>query len=281
MKNKKNILLCVACIVILWFSNVASAVPIFTESSRFSNLSVGSGLSQMSVMRIYQDSKGYIWFGTRNGLNKYDGVRMKIYKPLGGGGSESGLVDRQITALLEDKNGKLWIGTSRGLSVLDLETDRIQSFVSNEYSWLDTGVRTIFIDSRNHLWIGTARGLYLFVPQSEMWQPISLNGELTNVPVTVLSETPAGDLVIGTENKGMFICDPSFRNVKKYGKSNLLPDDSVADVLVDDKSGELWVATANGGVVNISLKENVSKKFDTSNSQLSTNNIRCLSLIHI
>ncbi len=276
MKNKKNILLCVVCIVILWFSNVASAVPIFTESSRFSNLSVGSGLSQMSVMRIYQDSKGYIWFGTRNGLNKYDGVRMKIYKPLGGGGSESGLVDRQITALLEDKNGKLWIGTSRGLSVLDLETDRIQSFVSNEYSWLDTGVRTIFIDSRNHLWIGTARGLYLFVPQSEMWQPISLNGELTNVPVTVLSETPAGDLVIGTENKGMFICDPSFRNVKKYGKSNLLPDDSVADVLVDDKSGELWVATANGGVVNISLKENVSKKFDTSNSQLSTNNIRCL-----
>ncbi len=269
-------LLCLVCVATLCFGDVASAEPVFTESSRFSNLSVGSGLSQMSVMKIYQDSKGYIWFGTRNGLNKYDGGRMTIYKPSGDGGPASGLVDRQITALVEDGNGNLWIGTSRGLSVLDLTTDKIKSFVSPDNAWLDSGVRSIFIDSRNHLWIGTARGLYLFVPQSETGQPITLNGELKKVPVTAINETPDGYLVIGTENNGLYVCDQSFKAVRKYGNSELLPDNNVSDLLIDDATGEVWVATANGGVVRIDLKNNKSKVYDMATTQLSTNNIRCL-----
>ena len=71
--------------------------------SHFSNLGIDEGLSQMSVMKIYQDSKGYIWLGTRNGLNKYDGHSVTVYKPDNDDKKHS-LVDRQITAITEDSD---------------------------------------------------------------------------------------------------------------------------------------------------------------------------------
>ncbi len=269
-------LLCLSCSVILSFGGMASANSAeMTGTSRFINLGLGSGLSQMSVMNIFQDSKGYIWFGTRNGLNKYDGSGMKIYKAAVGDG-KAGLINRQVTAIAEDRHGNLWVGTSQGLNRLDMDTDEITPYGAPEYSWLDTHIDDIFIDSQERVWLGTARGLWLFVPQSETGQPLKLNGELDNEAVTVVRETADGRFVVGTQRKGVYVCEPSFKKFANYSEANILPDNNVADILVDDKSNSIWVAIAESGIVRIDMSTGSARRYDSSNSPLSTNTVRCL-----
>ena len=92
----KRLLCIILLLQIAGWTEVQSA-PV-ANTYYFSNLSLKDGLSQLSVLKIYQDSKGYMWFGTRNGLNKYDGSHMVVYKHLD---SDSlSLVDNHITAPL-------------------------------------------------------------------------------------------------------------------------------------------------------------------------------------
>ena len=143
---------CIAAAILLLIPLLGMAAG---EGSRFSHLGLDEGLSQMSVMKIYQDSKGYIWLGTRNGLNKYDGHSVTVYKPDSEDRTHS-LVDRQITAIAEDSDRNLWIGTGKGLSRLDTETGRITSYSADEHPWLSSGVRSVLIDSDGSIWVGTS-----------------------------------------------------------------------------------------------------------------------------
>ena len=76
---------------------------------RFDHISIEQGLSQSSVWVIFQDSRGFLWFGTEDGLNRYDGYAFKTYKP--DPDVPSSLSDRWITSIAEDKDGYLWIAT--------------------------------------------------------------------------------------------------------------------------------------------------------------------------
>ena len=268
-------LFCLACALAIGIIGVAAHNPVSDESRRITNINVGAGLSQMSVMRIYQDSKGYIWFGTRNGLNKYDGVTMKIYKPTLGE-RNSNLLDGQIASMVEDSRGNLWIGTPRGLSRLNMATDQIVSYSAPDYPWLASGVRALFIDSHNRLWVGAVRGLYLFEPESEIGQPIRLGGELDNELITAITEDGLNRLIIGTEQKGLYVCDSTLKNIKHYSKDDILPDNNVMDILVNDKDGDIWIATATGGIVRMNPDKDLLKFYNKSNSLLTTNNIRAL-----
>lgn len=243
----------------------------------FSNLSLKEGLSQLSVLKIYQDSKGYMWFGTRNGLNKYDGNRMVVYKH---SDSDSlSLADNHITAIIEDhKKECLWIGTARGLNRLDLRTDRMMAYKGKEFPWLGSGVRSLFIDSKERLWVGTSKGLYLFVQEAEAFQSIDLRGEIKEEFISVITETSDHRLLIGTEHKGLYVCDLNLKLVSHYAKSvgnGLLPDDNISD-LYEDSRKQLWVSTNYGGISRIDLSAGTAVNYTTANSEISTDNIRCL-----
>jgi hypothetical protein len=81
---------------------------------RFTYLSTEQGLSQRRVDHMLQDRRGFIWMGTYNGLNRYDGYRFKTYKP--DPNNPNSLGDLRVTALFEDRSGILWIGMIRGLT---------------------------------------------------------------------------------------------------------------------------------------------------------------------
>lgn len=115
---KRFILLLFSLLVILW-GNAQNNGTFY-----FSNLNLKDGLSQISVLKILQDSKGFMWFATRNGLNRYDGSEFIIYRHVPG--DSLSLSDNYIISLAEDHNHNLWIGTSRGLNKLDLKTNRIK-----------------------------------------------------------------------------------------------------------------------------------------------------------
>jgi len=86
------------------------------------NLTFTKGLSQNWVYSILQDRYGYMWFGTWDGLNKFDGYNFTIYNV------SDGLNDHTILCMVEDKDGNMWIGTNRGLNKFDRQTQTFQKF---------------------------------------------------------------------------------------------------------------------------------------------------------
>jgi ligand-binding sensor domain-containing protein len=100
---------------------VLASAAFADQAPRFVRLTVEDGLSQNSVGDIVQDRLGFLWFGTQEGLNRYDGYRFVVHRAR----DEPGFLrDHNITALIEDRRGDLWVGTSRGLHRLDLATGR-------------------------------------------------------------------------------------------------------------------------------------------------------------
>ena len=83
----------------------------------FSSLKMEEGLSQLSVLKIHQDKSGFMWFATRNGLNRYDGNSFVVYKH--SNGDSLSLSSNHVTALAEDDRGNLWVGTMNGLNRMD------------------------------------------------------------------------------------------------------------------------------------------------------------------
>src|SRR4029434_9683443 len=89
-----------------------SLPPICNCTLRFDHINIEQGLSQSSVHLILQDSRGFLWFGTQDGLNRYDGYEFKVYKP--DPDDANSLSDRWITSIVEDNQGYLWIATRLG-----------------------------------------------------------------------------------------------------------------------------------------------------------------------
>ena len=121
-------------IAFLIFLSICFPRAYATESGifNFSNINLKNGLSQLSVLAIAQDSKGYIWFATRNGLNKYDGEKFTIYKH--DNDDPHSLSDNHITCLLpDDANEGLWVGTNNGLNYINLKTNQITKYQTDDY----------------------------------------------------------------------------------------------------------------------------------------------------
>jgi PAS domain S-box-containing protein len=130
-----------------------------TQNIRFEHLSSDNGLSQNSVLCILQDSRGFMWFGTYDGLNRYDGYEFKIYKYESG--NPYSLSNNAIGSIYEDHSGVLWIGNEGGLDQYDREKER---FIHYKYNSQDSNslssnrVQWICEDTSGVLWIGTFGG---------------------------------------------------------------------------------------------------------------------------
>lgn len=103
-----------------------------SQSLYFDRIDIKDGLSQNTVNEIIQDSRGFIWFATKDGLNRYDGSHFKVFRHLPYG--RSGLGNNTIRCLVEDADNNIWVGTNSGLYVYDTEYDRF-----SEVEILDSG----------------------------------------------------------------------------------------------------------------------------------------------
>ena len=103
--------------------------PLFalTQNIRFSQIGVNQGLSQGSVRFVFQDSKGFIWFGTKDGLSKYDGYKVTVYKKEIK--NANSLSSNDIKCISEDREGKLWIATwEGGVNVFDPRREQFTNY---------------------------------------------------------------------------------------------------------------------------------------------------------
>lgn len=156
MKDQNKILI-FSFILILGFSLNAQYTHL-----KFENLSTSEGLSSSTCMEIFQDSEGYIWLGTIDGLNRYDGYEFTIYRPIIN--DPYSISNNRINAIAEDHQGYLWVGTSSGLNLFDKNSEK---FYRIAIQWSDkstastkTTINDIFYDKKTkYLWIATKEGL--------------------------------------------------------------------------------------------------------------------------
>ena len=142
----------------------------------FRSLTTLNGLSQNDVNCIFKDSRGFMWFGTNDGLNRYDGYDFKIYQVTPD--KPGSIISNLIYTLDEDCYGRLWIGSSdEGLFIFDLGLNRFRSVTelcpnapSKEH------VMTIHVSSSGMIWVGTFDGGYVLIPKSrDSYQYLDFN----------------------------------------------------------------------------------------------------------
>lgn len=182
----------------------------------FDFIKQSKGLSSNSVTSIYKDSQGFLWIGTINGLNIYNGREFisfthSSYIP-------NSLTNNQITCISEDHEGNLWIGTEKGLNLFDRETAGFRNFghdPDNSNSISHNWVKQLFPDSKGNFWVATREGLNRVIYDGkeisfERYFPQRINTENTdNWAVQCITEDNGGDLWIGTWDGGLCHFKPS------------------------------------------------------------------------
>ena len=238
---------------------------------RFEHLTSEDGLSQNAGLDILQDRRGYLWIGTQDGLNRYDGYSFKIFKH--DPDDLESISHNSILKLVEDSNGTLWIGTwGGGLNSYDPVTEKFRRFQhdpDDPTSLADDNVYSILEDSNGTLWIGTLGGLDRFDPGSSTFEHFTFNPDdpqsLSSNAVSLIFEDSRQQLWIGTgangiEGSGLNRFDPATGNMVRYQHDDSDPEslssNNIADIYEAD-DGTFWIAT--GG---FSLRGNGLDHFD-------------------
>ena len=226
---------------------------------RYSELAVEDGMSNNSVSTILQDSKGFMWFGTYYGLNRYNGYEFEnFYSDIN---EPHSLSSNFVTALLEDKNGDIWVGTKMGLNRFDKDSELFSPFVVNleePASLTNNQIGALLSDSRGNLWIGTmGGGLHLY---HENVQGFSCYAQFTNKAINInqisaLTEGYEGGLWVGTYGNGLSFFNPREPFFINYDYPTMQIND-----LLDDGNGSIWIATDNMGMYRFDKEMKVYEK---------------------
>lgn len=233
---------------------VLLSLPAITSAQdntiRFTPLSIKDGLSQSSVNQIIQDSKGYMWFATQDGLNKYDGYRFTVYK--NDPHDSSSISDNFIHTIYEDHNGNLWVGTDQGLNFFDREKQKFTSFTASakKGALSNNGVFGITRDKKGKLWVATSEG-GLNRLDTVAGKPFftvfkqSKSGLSSNFLSTVYTDK-AGNIWIGTLGGGVSVLRTNNEfETFRHGSGNSISNDLVWCIYEDSKSN-IWIGTNEG-----------------------------------
>lgn len=285
IKNTIFILLCLTC-------QIATA-----QNLKFKHIGIDAGLSNSTIECILQDHRGFIWFGTRDGLNKYDGEHITVYRH---DKDSSSLSDNFIRHIYEDRNKKLWIGTSNGLNRFDPESNKFKRYPSalnnkkssgnndvraveeNESGlWIATSggplnlldkknntirhfdyhANDIHTDRKGNLWLATDKGLYRFDKNRSAFQMIE---GLSNYNLLVIAEATDGNLWLGTEEQGMIGYNPDTHDIRLYKheeKNNNSLGSNLVRAIIVDKENNLWIGSINGGLDHFNPKTKTFKNY--------------------
>jgi signal transduction histidine kinase/ligand-binding sensor domain-containing protein/CheY-like chemotaxis protein len=223
---------------------------------RFDRISTADGLSQATVTCMVQDRLGFLWFGTQEGLNRYDGRSFQVYHHESE--DSATLADDSALALLEDAAGDVWVGTENGLSRWNRASDTFTTFrhdPEDPKSLAGDSVWSIVQDRAGFLWIGTGEsGLSRYDPASGRFESFRHNpsdpNSLSDDRVRTLYEDRLGDLWVGTLsglNRYSRTANRFLRIRHDANNPKSLSDDRVR-AIAEDRAGTLWVGTLGGGV---------------------------------
>lgn len=233
-------------------------------SIHFDHLTIGEGLSHNTVYCLLQDQYGYIWIGTQNGLNRYDGYDFEVFRSNVGQKGNNGFVGKGVTALFEDSKGNLWVGTRKNGINLRENLDDYFVNLNNDPAFsgiAGSEIASFFEDSSGNIWIATInKGVLKYNPEKKTSIQFTQEGNnlFNNLAFDVI-EDENGTIWVGTAGQGLNYL-PKGEN--KFRRSNVnLPNDPNMDgyrkkLLLDN--GYIWIGIEGSGLYRMEID---SKRF--------------------
>ena len=216
---------------------------------KFQRLETEDGLSNGTIYSILKDSRGFVWFGTENGLNRYDSYEIKVYfhKPE----DENSISDGRILSMAEDSEGNLWIGATGGLSKYDPKSDKFTRYLQTP-DGTNINVASLVIDKDDNLLIGTENsGLLILEKESQSF----IKYESGGVSANSMAGTRVYDIIQSSDNQfwlttdydGLELFDQVTGTFQQYPFEWPEPIFTYAQKpLLQDDNGNVWVGTSIG-----------------------------------
>ncbi len=261
--NKYLILKLLAiCFVSIQFSNLYAQEKYF-----FENLSVSDGLSNSVVLCTYQDHLGYLWIGTVDGLNRYDGYDIKVYKNKPD--DSTSLPYNIIRSINEDSDGNLLIGSIDYVSVYNRTTDNFRSIPAEKGAMVNnTSISNILVDSKDRLWIVTDyTGIQLFNDLTKEFNIIKIRdyagNEISSLILNFsfnITELENGNILTASPTAGIFIYNTVLNEFQPYFTNQNQNLKDFGDIF-EDTNGKLWF----GGLEQIVIYNPITYSFKSIN----------------
>ena len=249
----------------------------------FQILSQSEGLSESNVTAVLQDGQGFMWFGTQDGVDRYDGYSIRVFRHHTN--DPDSLSDSYVTALYLDSSGTLWVGTRNGLDRYDLASESFVRYLNSESTplgighiteagpgrlWLatdhgllrfdrDTGraqrfgaaVNTsrepLLRDRSGVVWIGTARGLAQIDSTTGALQPFT-PVVFSQLHITALHEAHDGTLWVGAATGEFYSISAGHGLIEPFPRIRTLTQSPIT-AFADSPDGSLWLGTQDHGLV--------------------------------
>ncbi len=267
-----------------------STFPAFTQdlALKFEHLTSEQGLSQSQIPCILQDSKGFMWFGTRSGLNKYDGYNFTIYTH--DAKDPNSIGDNYVKSLVEDSYGNLWIATQGGgLTMFDKNRKNMVTYRhdQNPSSIASNQLNHLAIDRNGDIWIAMSEnGVDRFDPKSHVFTHYShQTGDrksLSSNSVNVVMMDSDGNIWIGVQDGGLNLFNRQNQSFTSFLLDSLntgLSGSNSVSTVYEDSRKRLWIGTRGGGLFLFDRKSGELRLFvhdAADNNSLSFNMILSL-----
>lgn len=269
----QRLLLCLAFIG----GVLAPANAFIKQDLQFQHINHFQGLSNNTIECIFQDSKGFMWFGTRDGLNRYDGYEVISYRTITG--DDSSLSDNYVTCIYEDRQGGLWIGTLNGLNYYDRSKNHFKRYKHkvDDSSSISCNRISALTEVGNELWIGTyGRGLNRYLFQNDRFIPYRHQPDKSGLIddfINCFYLNAQQELWIGTQH-GLSLLDLTQKKLKNFPHPFSEKDLDILTI-ADDGFGNLWLGTNNEGIYlfNISKYQYDNQHYNDSNQEELTSNL--------
>lgn len=233
-------------IVLIWWL-LAPLCLCYSQDITFNHLTAENGLSQVSVMSIYQDERGFLWFGTREGLNLYNGNDIKIYKQKKG--DPNSLCSNYIQKIVGDKDGKLYLLCIDGVAEYDLQKDKFTTLLQGNTS-------AIFYKN-GRLYTARDNTILIYDKASGRFKPYFQFPD-KSIKVSFLYRN-GNALWIGSTTQGLFL-------LRNGALTHIIPDGNICDIY-KDSSGKLWVGSWENGLFLIEGAKITNYKHNSQNTK--------------
>ncbi len=220
-----------------------------TYGPEISNISIDDGLSQNTVNAMIQDEMGFLWIGTNDGLNKFDGHQFKVFKS---SAVDSALLsNNHIKAISKAENGDLWIATQVGLSKYNARSGVFERYYVGQIGesfYAENVINDLLID-RNSIWVATDKGIFysesLVQPS---FSPLPMNGS-TRIKINQMTQDDHGNVWLASE-EGIYMINTSSKLAVPIGTSQI----KESTLCINYFDGNIWAAQ-EGGLVSIEVPE--------------------------
>ena len=219
----------------------------------FNNINIEQGISQSTIEAIFQDSEGYIWLGTNDGLNRYNGYEFKIYNYEE---YQNSISHNGITDITEDKYGNIWVNTVSGVNKINKKTEKISNYTELNGKIKEDSTTEIIVTKDNNILVGTYEGLNIYNAKEDRFDVIleEKDGILSSC-IYSIDEDINGNIWIGTE-LGLNKLSKDFKVLETYTSES-----EIYNIFCDDENGFVWAGSDSSGLLKIDTKTKEVKQY--------------------